>query len=155
MKARERPISYDDVPVLCDVNILVADCRRDHPHHHLARAALSALDINSTLAYAHLIHAAVVRIITSPRIFVEPTPLIDAFAAVETYARHPTARRIEPGSDHWRIFRELCQHTGIRGGDTSDAWHAALAIEHGCHWWTFDRDFIRFPGLKVRLLTSD
>jgi hypothetical protein len=25
---------------------------------------------------------------------------------------------------------------------------AALAIESGCEWVTFDRDYVRFPGLK-------
>jgi predicted nucleic acid-binding protein len=32
----------------------------------------------------------------------------------------------------------------------SDAYLAALAIEHGCEWITTDRDFSRFPGLKWR-----
>ena len=32
----------------------------------------------------------------------------------------------------------------------TDAWYAALAIEWGCEWITFDRDYARFPGLKWR-----
>ncbi len=35
----------------------------------------------------------------------------------------------------------------------TDAWFAALAIESGCEWVTFDRDFSRFPGLKYTLLS--
>ncbi|MEP6654276.1 MAG: hypothetical protein ABJA82_13005 [Myxococcales bacterium] len=27
---------------------------------------------------------------------------------------------------------------------------AALAIEHGCEWWTADADFARFSGLRWR-----
>jgi hypothetical protein len=27
----------------------------------------------------------------------------------------------------------------------ADAWHAALAIEHGCEWISDDADFARFP----------
>jgi hypothetical protein len=30
----------------------------------------------------------------------------------------------------------------------ADAYLAALAIEHGCQWISFDRDFARFPGLN-------
>jgi predicted nucleic acid-binding protein len=30
-------------------------------------------------------------------------------------------------------------------------WLAALAIEWGCEWITFDHDFARFPGLKWRV----
>jgi predicted nucleic acid-binding protein len=29
-------------------------------------------------------------------------------------------------------------------------WYAALAIEHGCTFITFDRDYARFPGLRWR-----
>jgi predicted nucleic acid-binding protein len=32
----------------------------------------------------------------------------------------------------------------------SDAYHAALAIEHGCEWITADRHFARFAGLRWR-----
>jgi predicted nucleic acid-binding protein len=43
----------------------------------------------------------------------------------------------------------------VRGGHASgnlvhDAHIAALAIEHGVHeFWTIDRDFTRFPGLRI------
>jgi predicted nucleic acid-binding protein len=33
---------------------------------------------------------------------------------------------------------------------TADAYLAALAMEHGCEWWTADGDFARFPGLNWR-----
>jgi predicted nucleic acid-binding protein len=32
----------------------------------------------------------------------------------------------------------------------TDAWFAALALEHGCEWITLDRDFKRFPELRSR-----
>ena len=38
--------------------------------------------------------------------------------------------------------------------DTTDAWYAALAIESGCEWVTFDRGFARFPGLKCTILSA-
>jgi uncharacterized protein len=38
--------------------------------------------------------------------------------------------------------------TGTRGPRVSDGWFAALAIEHGCTFVTFDRDFACFPGLR-------
>ena len=36
----------------------------------------------------------------------------------------------------------------VDGPRVADAWFAALAIEGGCEWITFDRDYSRFPGLK-------
>src|SRR5215470_10734821 len=55
---------------------------------------------------------------------------------------------VEPGERHWDIFKRLCIETETRGPRVADAWFAALAIEWGCEWITFDRDFARFPGLK-------
>lgn len=58
--------------------------------------------------------------------------------------------RIVPGPRHWKIFTELCQTVGAKGNLIPDAWLAALAIESGCEWFSTDRDFSRFPGLKFR-----
>jgi len=49
--------------------------------------------------------------------------------------------------------RHLRGH-GIRGSDTTDAYLAALAMEHGCEWWTTDGGFSRFPGLRWRNLAA-
>jgi hypothetical protein len=46
------------------------------------------------------------------------------------------------------FFAGLCQE--IRGPLVSDAYLAALAIEHGCELVTTDGDFARFPGLRWR-----
>ena len=48
----------------------------------------------------------------------------------------------------WGIFRGLCVASDVRGPRVSHAWFAALAIEWGCEWITFDRDYARFPDLK-------
>jgi hypothetical protein len=60
------------------------------------------------------------------------------------------AKRKEPGERHWSIFKRLCAEVGARGPLICDAWHTALAVEHGCRFITFDRDFARFPGLDWR-----
>jgi len=44
----------------------------------------------------------------------------------------------------------LCERATARGNLVADAYHAALAIEHGCEWLTLDRDFARFPDLSWR-----
>jgi len=53
------------------------------------------------------------------------------------------------------IFRDLVLETGIRGSDTTEAYLAALAMEHGCEWWTTDGGFSRFKGLRWRNLTTE
>jgi predicted nucleic acid-binding protein len=41
-------------------------------------------------------------------------------------------------------------HAATRGNLIPDAYLAAIAIESGAEWITTDRDFTRFPGLRVR-----
>jgi predicted nucleic acid-binding protein len=93
-----------------------------------------------------------VRIVTDRRAYPVPTTLSDAFAFCDSLLAQPNCEVIEPGERHWLIFQDLCVETGTRGGDTIDAWYAALAIEWGCEWVTFDRDFLKFPGLKCTIL---
>ena len=38
----------------------------------------------------------------------------------------------------------------LKGNDVTDAYLAALAIEHGCEFVTVDKGFKRFPGLRWR-----
>jgi toxin-antitoxin system PIN domain toxin len=104
------------------------------------------------MAVSELILAAVVRIGSNPRVF-RPTPSPEeVFRYVEALASQTEVRRVEPGPRHWMIFRSLVLETGIRGSDTTDAYLAALAMEHGCEWWTTDAGFSRFPGLRWRNL---
>jgi hypothetical protein len=44
----------------------------------------------------------------------------------------------------------LSRTGGIKGNLVPDAFLAALAIESGSEWISTDRDYYRFPGLRVR-----
>jgi toxin-antitoxin system PIN domain toxin len=124
-------------------------------HHAICRSELEQLRTRPRdLAYSELILAAVVRIGTNPRVF-QPTPSAeDVFRFLDALTSQDQVQRIEPGPRHWTIFRRLVFETGIRGSDTTDAYLAALAMEHGCEWWTTDGGFSRFPGLRWRHLTA-
>ena len=54
------------------------------------------------------------------------------------------------GPRHWPLFLQLLIESEAIGNLISDAWYAALAIEHGCEWITDDADFARFPTLRWR-----
>jgi toxin-antitoxin system PIN domain toxin len=95
-----------------------------------------------------LVLAAVVRITTNPRAYRVPSTLREAFGFCDDLLRQPHCEVVEPGDMHWGIFERLCSDTDTRGSPVTDAWYAALAIEHGCEWITMDRDFARFPGLR-------
>ena len=136
---------------LPDVNVLIYAFRRDAPHHAAARAWLeTAITSEAPFAITKLALSAVVRIATNPRAFVVPSTLDEVFGFCQSIFDQPNSRLVEPGERHWDIFRRLCVDGPITGPRISDAWYAALAIEHGCDWITMDSDFRRFPGLKWR-----
>ena len=102
-----------------------------------------------------LVLNAVVRITTDPRVFKNPCTVDEVFTFCDSLRGQPHCHPVEPGERHWDIFRRLCIDTHARGQRVSDAWFAALAIESGCEWITFDRDFARFPGLNWRTLDDE
>lgn len=139
--------------ILCDVGVLLNTMVERSPDHEICRRALERLlSQPDDMAISELILAAVVRIGTNPRVF-HPCPSTeDAFAFVDALRASTAVTRITPGARHWTIFRDLVFGGSIRGSDTTDAYLAALAIEHGCEWWTTDSGFSRFPGLRWRNL---
>jgi toxin-antitoxin system PIN domain toxin len=141
--------------ILCDVGVLVSAGMRDSPHHRVCREAVESLLAGSEgYAVSDLVLAAVVRISTNPKVWKTPATPASAFAFVKAVRGHRRATMIAPGSRHWRIFEDLVSSLAIRGSDTTDAYLAALAQEHGCEWWTTDKGFGRFSGLRWRNLIA-
>lgn len=138
-----------------DVNVLVNAARESAVHHRPCRAWLdAALAEGRTIGISELVLSGVVRILTHPGIFqppLSPSQALDFSDAV--MALHGVAR-LRPGEAHWRIFKSLCAGAHVTGNRVADAYHAALALEHGATWVTLDRDFAAFPGLPVRNLLS-
>lgn len=137
--------------ILFDVNVLLNAHRTGQEHHRIARQLLEAVvNAPAPFAVSELVLSAFVRIATNPRAFAVPTPLDDAFRFADSLLRRPNARIVRAGERHWPIFEELCRRTQARGALIADAQHAALALEHGCDWISFDRDFAKFPDLRWR-----
>ncbi len=137
--------------ILPDVNVLIYAFRSDSPRHAVCRSWLAGVvSGDARFGLSPLALNAVVRITTDPRVFQPPSGIDDAFGFCDDLLEQPHCQIVEPGERHWGIFKRLCIETGTRGSRVTDAWFAALAIEWGCEWITFDRDFARFPGLKWR-----
>lgn len=97
-----------------------------------------------------LVLSGALRVLTHPRVFIPPTPASRARAFIEALRASPNAVIVAPGARHWAIFCELLDASGATGNLVADAWHAALAIEHGCEWISDDADFARFRRLRWR-----
>src|ERR1700687_5200186 len=142
--------------ILPDVNVLVYAFRRDVPQHRICRPWLvGVVESDMPFGMSPLALSAVIRITTSPRAYITPSTIEEAFAFCENLLAQPNCQIIGPGERHWEIFKRLCVDTDTRGPRITDAWFAALAIEWGCEWITLDRDFARFPGLKWQVPTAE
>jgi hypothetical protein len=137
--------------VLIDVNVLVYAHRGECHDHAAYRKWLQAqVGNNEPFGVSDLVLSGFLRVVTHPKIFKTPTPFEEAVQAVLKLRLHPNCILISPGPRHWEIFVQLCRATGAKGNLVPDAYLAALAIESGCEWVTTDRDYSRFPGLRVR-----
>lgn len=137
--------------ILLDVNILVHAHRTDAERHAQVKEWLqSCLAEPPGVAVSELVLSGCLRIITHPKVFKKPTPLVQAIEFLDDFRSREQVHLLGPGPAHWKIFTDLCRRAEARGNLVPDAFHAALAIELGCEWVTLDRGFARFPALKWR-----
>jgi toxin-antitoxin system PIN domain toxin len=137
--------------LLPDVNVLVYAHRAESPEHPrygdwLRRLAEGA----EPYGLSELGASAFVRIVTNPKIWSEPTSVEQALEFIDRLRRRSNARLLTHGPGSWDVFSRLCRAARARGKLVADAYHAALAIEHGCEFVTADADFARFAGLRHR-----
>ncbi len=139
-----------------DVNVLVSAFREDATHHDRCRGwLLAAVSGREQVGLSELVLSGALRVLTHPRVFHPATPNEAATAFLDALLAQPASVRLRPGSGHWRIFRGLVGTLSLTGNRIPDAYHAALAIEHGCEWVTLDRGFSIYPGLRlINLLDS-
>ena len=134
--------------ILADVNVLIYAFRQDSARHAVCRPWLDkVVDGDAQFGVSPAVLSAVARITTNPRIFRYPSPIGEVFAYCDNLLNQPHCQVVQPNERHWTIFKRLCVETGTRGPRITDAWFAALAIEHACTWITYDRDYARFPDL--------
>ena len=134
-----------------DVNVLVYAHRQDEAWHERYADWLSrTVDGPEPFALSVLVAVGFLRVVTSPRIYADPTPLPVALASIEQLADHPRCRLATPGTGHLAEVAQLCRSAGATGKMVADAQHAALAIAEGCTWITRDGDFARFAAHGLR-----
>lgn len=141
-----------------DVNVLVAASRSDHPHHKVAYAwltsAVTACTNGASLRLMPMVVASFLRLVTNPKIFVQPTPAKEAVAFLDALFMVPGVEIPSLGSE-WPILRQLCIEKKLITNHIPDAWLAATVIELGEHLVTFDNDFKKLlKHTQVTILAS-
>lgn len=138
--------------VAVDSNILVYAHREDSSWH------AAALDCVRSLAEGRAPWAIpwpclheFLAISTHPRIYAPPTPLELAVGQVDAWLESPSLVLIGEDASYWPRLRALVSAGRIAGPRVHDARVAAICLQHGVEeLWTIDRDFSRFPVLRVR-----
>jgi hypothetical protein len=136
--------------ILVDANVLLYAYHPRAEAHHRCRAWVEkAFSGEEPVAIAWVTLLAFVRISTNPRVFEQPLLAGEALAAVASWLERPSVSVLEAGEACWEIFQQLVVDAQVTGPLVMDAFLAALALENGATLATTDRDFARFPRLKL------
>jgi toxin-antitoxin system PIN domain toxin len=135
---------------LIDTNLLVYAYVPESEHHPTARRWLEQT-LTEDEAVGLTWHSVLgfVRIVTDARIFRVPLPLSRAVAVVDEWLQQQAVEIVLPTPRHWTALREMLLSGQAQAALASDAHVAAIAREHGAVIYTTDRDFVRFPGVRV------
>jgi hypothetical protein len=144
--------------IAIDTNILVYAHRRDAEWHDRAADRLRSLaEGRAPWAIPWPCVHEFLAIVTHPRVYDPPSPLVAALGQFEAWAESPSLLLLGEGPEHWATLRPLVEAGRIAGPKVHDARIAALCLAHGVQaLWTVDRDFSRFPALQaVNPLSSE
>lgn len=139
-----------------DLNVLLYAVNADAAQQAVAARWLEeAHEQPGGIGYAWVVLLGFLRIATRPGIFPRPLTLDEALGQVDDWLSHPRARILAPTERHAAVLARLLIGAGVGGDLVTDAHLAALAIEHGAELGSFDRDFGRFPGLRLAPLHAN
>lgn len=137
--------------IAVDTNILMYASREDSQFFEAARACVEGL-ANARAPWAipwPCMHE-FFSVSTNPRIHKTPTPIATALDMIEAWMESPSLAVLCESERHWPELRSLIAGGRIVGAQVHDARIAALCLQHGVReLWSADRDFARFPRLKV------
>lgn len=137
--------------IAVDANILVYAHRRDGQFHTPAKRCLAALaEGRAPWGIPWPCVHEFLAIVTHPRIYSPPTPVDVAVESISALLESPSLVLLRERADHWSLLRQLLVEGRVDGGRVHDARIAALCLSYGVReLWSADRDFGRFPALRV------
>jgi uncharacterized protein len=137
--------------IAIDTNILIHAHRQDSPFYKIALQRVTEL-AEGPAAWAipwPCVHE-FLSVVTHPRVYAPPTPLDSAIEQLIGRMQSPTLALLTESPTHWEKLRGLLDAGRVSGPMVHDAKIAALCVQHGVReLWSADRDFSRFPKLKV------
>lgn len=138
--------------IAIDTNILVYSHRADSPWHSVAKLAVKTLaEGKRSCAIPWPCVHEFLAVATHPKIYDPPSTAKQAIEQVDAWLESPKLVLIAEAADHWLTLAQQINAGQISGPMVHDARVAAICLEHGVsELWSVDRDFSRFPNLRVR-----
>jgi toxin-antitoxin system PIN domain toxin len=138
--------------IALDTNILVHAHRRDSTWHDAASRAVQRLaEGRDPWAIAWPCIHEFIAIVTHPGIYKAPSSLDVALGQVDAWMESPSLVLLSEADGYWTVASDTLRSSRVNGPRVHDARVAAICLQHGItELWTADRDFGRFPSLKVR-----
>jgi uncharacterized protein len=135
-----------------DANVLLYASDASSAFHEPALTFLRRCAEGPELLYVPwLVVMAYLRIATHPAIFGRPLSPAEAMGNVESLLQRPNVRTLGENDGFWEVYRQVTSRVLVRGNLVPDAHLVALLIQNGVMTvWTHDRDFQKFPGIRVR-----
>lgn len=137
--------------IALDTNVLVYAHRGDAPFHEAARELVRGLaegPVTWGIPWP-CVHE-FLAVVTHPRIFAPPSTMAQALAQIEAWEASPTLALLGEELDHLEILGGLLRVGDVRGPQVHDARIAAICVSAGVReLWSVDRDFSRYPRLRV------
>jgi toxin-antitoxin system PIN domain toxin len=139
--------------IAIDTNLLVYAHRRDAADYARARDLMKSLT-QGRVRFAIPYHCLVefYGIVTHPKVYQPPSTVQQASEQLDAWLASPVVQILtEGGIESWTALKGLLAPSKTIGPRVHDARIAALCLEHGIsELLSVDRDFGRFPALKVR-----
>lgn len=136
--------------ILVDANVLLYAYDPRSAHHDRCRTWVErAFSGEEAVCIAWVTLLAFLRISTNPRVYEAPLTAAEAVGIVSSWIQRETVSVLEASEQCFEILRALLVEAQVTGPLVVDAFLAALALENGATLVTTDRDFSRFPKLKL------
>lgn len=144
------------LPIAVDTNILVYAWDKESPWHQQAADLLDRLELGtSEWAIPDSCLCEYYQTVTNSKKQANPATPKEALERIEFWLALPhvaiLCEFVDEDYDHWACFTDILEYAEIKGLDVFDAHVAAICITHRVgEFWTLDKGYRRFKGLKVR-----
>ena len=138
--------------IAVDTNVLVNAHRRDATFHAAARDAIAGLaESGAQWAVAWPCLGEFYSVATGRRHYDPPSTPAEALNQIDIWLESPGLVLLGESATTWSVLRTLLSEAKLAGPRVHDARIAAICLAHGVReLWTADRDYGRFPALRVR-----